>query len=379
MRFLNQTAQPTIRFGVIGLGYVAQSAILPAFSHTRKVAELTALISSDPTKLRELGARHGVTHLYDQTDFDAALAANTFDAVYIAVPNSCHCDFALRAAIAGKHILCETPLALTSAECKEMIRVAQEHHVRLMVGYRLHFERSNMRASAIVRSGEIGIPRIVDAVVSMQLEDESPRTRRQLFGGPMYDIGIYGINASRYLFRAEPIRVTALASELLDPRFSDVPALESAILDFGSGRLATITASYGSTLTSYFNVIGTAGTVRLSPAFDHNTPLTLEITTAAGVEREHYPTVDQFAPEIIEFARCITEHTEPESSGLEGLADVRIIEALERSASTGRRVELADFKKPRRPDLSQTAQIAPMKNSHPLVHAHPPGRSTRGG
>ncbi len=375
MRLLNHSARKRIRFGVVGLGYVAQTGVLPAFAHATQFAELTALISSDPVKLRELGSRHRVAHLYDQSDFDTALAAGTFDAVYIALPNSLHCDFALRAAIAGKHVLCEKPLALSSAECKEMIRVSQEHHIRLMVGYRLHFERSNMRAAAIIRSGEIGLPRIVDTVVSFPLDDESPRTRSELFGGPMYDIGIYGINAARYLFRAEPHRVTALASALNEPRFTDVPGLVSATLDFGSGRIATITASYGSTTTSYFNVIGTAGTVRLSPAFDLDTPLTLEVQTAAGTEREQYPMSDQFAPEIIEFCRCITEHTEPESSGLEGLADVRIIEAIERSAAGGHLIDLPDFKKPRRPDLTQTAQVPPARNHAPLVHARNHHRS----
>lgn len=358
----------------MGLGYVAQRAILPAFSHTGRFAELTTLISSDPIKLRDVGARYRVPHLFSLDEFDTALAADTFDAVYIALPNGLHCDFTLRAAIAGKHILCEKPLALTRSECTEMIRVAQEHHVRLMVGYRLHFERSNMRAAAIVRSGEIGTPRIVDAVISMQLSDESPRTRRELFGGPMYDIGIYGINAARYLFRSEPSRVVALSSTFNDARFTDIPALESAILDFGSGRVATLSASYGSTATSYFNVIGTAGTVRLSPAFDFEAALTLEVNTAGRVEREHYPVSDQFAPEIIEFARCITDHVEPESSGLEGLADVRIIEAIERSSATGRLTELGDFKKPRRPDLAQTSQIPPPKGVFPLVHARSPER-----
>ncbi len=368
VRFLNQHHSPRVRFAVVGLGYVAQRAILPAFSHTGRFAELTTLVSSDPVKLRELGARYRVSNLYSLDEFDTALAADTFDAVYITLPNALHCDFALRAAIARKHILCEKPLALTSGECKEMIRVTQEHHVRLMVGYRLHFERSNMRAAAIVRSGEIGTPRIVDAVVSMQLSEESPRTRRELFGGPMYDIGIYGINAARYLFRSEPCRVAALTSSFNDTRFTDIAGLESAVLDFGAGRIATISASYGSTATSYFNVIGTAGTVRLSPAFDFEHAPSLEVSTAGRVEREHYPISDQFAPEIIEFARCITDHVEPESSGLEGLADVRIIEAIERASATGRLVELGDFKKPRRPDLSQTAHIPPPKGSYPLVH-----------
>ena len=368
-----------VRFAVVGLGFIAQTAVLPAFTHAGRSAELAALISSDPVKLHELGQRYNVPHLYAQTDYDAALAADTFDAVYIALPNSLHCDFALRAAIAGKHILCENPLALTSWECTEMIRVCQEHHVRLMAGYRLHFERGNMRAAAIVRSGEIGAPRIVEGVFSMQVSAENARLHKEYFGGLMYDIGIFGINAARYLFRAEPRRVTALSSTPPDPRFSETPGLTTAILDFDGGRLAAITASYGSTPTSYFNVIGTAGTLRLSPAFDFSAPLHLELKTPERVEREYFPVGDQFAPEILEFARCILEHDEPESSGLEGLADVRIIEAIERASASGRVIELPDFKKPRRPDLAQTSHIAPAKDTPPLVHVHSPHRQSTEG
>lgn len=363
-----------VRFAVVGLGYLAQSGVLPAFSQTTRVAELTALISSDAEKLRLLGDHHAVPYLYTLDDFDHALAADTFDAVYITTPNSTHCDLALRAAIAGKHILVEPPLGLTSQECLEVIRVTQEHHVRLMVAYRLHFDRSNMRAAAVVRSGEIGSPRLVVALATLQLDDTNGRTTPGMFGGLMHTTGILGINAARYLFRAEPRRVAALTSNPPDPRFRDVTGLSTAILDFGQGRLATIAASYAAAPTSHLTIIGSCGAVRLEPAFDLRAPYHLEITSPSGTEREHFPVTDQFAPEIIEFARCIADHDEPEASGLEGLADVRIIEAIERAAITGRTIELPDFKKPRRPDITQTAAVPLHKRQYPLVNVRSPIR-----
>lgn len=363
-----------IRFAVVGLGYLAQTAVLPAFSPATGWARLTALISRYPDKLHELGDRYAVPYLYPLENYDSALAADTFDAVYITAPNALHCDLALRAAIARKHVLVEPPLGLTSAQCLEMIRVTQEHHVRLMVGYRLHFDRANMRAVAVVRSGEIGAPRIVSATVTLQLDDGNGRTDPGAFGGLMHTAGILGINAARYIFRSEPQRVTALTSNPNEPRFRDTPGLSGAILDFGGGRLATIAASYAAARTSHLSVIGTCGTLELEPAFEFPTPRHLVIRSLTGTEREHFPTTDQFAPELIEFARCITEHDEPETSGLEGLADVRIIEAIERSCVTGRTVELPDFKKPRRPDISQTAIVPPAKNHHPLINARAPER-----
>jgi len=358
------------------LGYLAQAAVLPAFSHATGWAKLTALISRYPDKLHDLGDRYAAPYLYPLENYDHALAAETFDAVYITAPNALHCDLALRAAIAGKHVLVEPPLGLTSAECLEIIRVTQEHHVRLMVGYRLHFDRGNMRAVAIVRSGEIGAPRIVSATVTLQLHEENGRTDPTAFGGLMHTTGILGINAARYIFRSEPHRVTALTSNPSELRFRDTPGLGGALLDFGGGRLASITASYAATPRSHLSVIGTCGTVELEPAFDFSSPRHLVACSLSGSEREHFPASDQFAPELIEFARCITEHDEPETSGLEGLADVRIIEAVERSSITGRTVELPDFKKPRRPDISQTSLIPPAKNKHPLIEAREPERRT---
>ena len=161
-----------IRYAVVGLGYISQAAVLPAFAHARRNSQLTALVSDDPQKREELSKRYGVELVYDYDRYDECLASGEVDAVYIALPNHMHRDFAVRAAEAGKHILCEKPLAVTEEECEDMIQAAERWGVRLMTAYRLHFDRANLEAIEIVRSGKLGEARVFDSVFTMQVKDE---------------------------------------------------------------------------------------------------------------------------------------------------------------------------------------------------------------
>src|SRR5688500_17124060 len=133
-----------VRYAVVGLGHFAQVAILPAFKHARDNSELVALVSDDPRKLKKLGNRYGVEARHSYEEYDALCASGEIDAVYIALPNSLHCDYAVRAAEAGVHVLCEKPMAVTADECEKMIEAARRNDVRLMVAYRLHFEEGNL-------------------------------------------------------------------------------------------------------------------------------------------------------------------------------------------------------------------------------------------
>ena len=139
---------------------------------------------------------------YDE--YEACLAE--VDAVYIALPNSMHAEYTLRAARAGVHVLCEKPMAVTAAECQRMIEACRQHHVKLMIAYRLHFETLNLKAIELVRRGQIGEPKFFNSSFSLTVRDGNIRTKAELGGGTLYDIGVYCINAARYLFRAEPAR-----------------------------------------------------------------------------------------------------------------------------------------------------------------------------
>src|SRR5258707_7118581 len=156
MKMTTSKHRRQIRYAVVGLGYIAQVAVLPAFAHARKNSRLTALVSGDPEKLKTLGRRYHVDHLFSYREYDDCLRSGMVDAFYIALPNHLHADYTIRAARAGIHVLCEKPMAVTEKECRAMIQAAERAGIKLMIGYRLHFEEANMTAVRIVRSGKLG-------------------------------------------------------------------------------------------------------------------------------------------------------------------------------------------------------------------------------
>jgi predicted dehydrogenase len=342
-----------VRFAVVGLGHIAQMAILPAFAHARKLCTLSALISDEERKLRALGRRYGVKERVGYHQYDDLLRSGAIDAVYIALPNDLHREFAVRAARAGVHVLCEKPLALDEEGCIEMIDAADRAGVKLMTAYRLHFERANMEAVELLRARRIGTPRYFHSLFGLQVRDAGNiRLQAERGGGPLFDLGVYCINAARYLFRAEPEEVLAMHGNNGEARFSEVPEMTAGLLRFPEDRLASFTCSFGSADVSTYRVVGTDGDLEVEPAFDYATGLAHRFTVEGRTRRRKYPKRDQFAPELLHFAECILEDREPEPSGREGLADVRVIRALLASAATGKAVRLSPFTKEKRPSLA---------------------------
>ena len=361
-----------IRYAVIGLGYFAQASVLPAFARLRN-SKLEAIVSGDRAKLDKVGDAYRVPHRVGYDELDALLRAGLVDAVYIVTPNSLHAEHAIRAARAGVHVLCEKPLAVTQQECSAIIEAAREAEVRLMVGYRLHFEPANLAAIQAIRSGRIGIPRCFDAVFTMQVRPGNVRLKADLGGGPLRDLGIYCVNAARYLFRDEPTEVIAFADRLpTDARFAEVDEHVSGMLRFSEGRLATFVAGFGAADVARCEVVGTSGTLRLDPAFHHAVPLKLEIKAEETIRRS-YKKRDQIAAEIGYFSDCILERIDPEPSGIEGMADVRILEALELSIQRHAPVAVEPMRDDRDPDPSQKRYVAPHPMPH-LVGASEPSR-----
>lgn len=364
-----------VRYAVVGLGYISQIAVLPAFQHAKENSELTALVSGDEEKLRELGRKYNVKHTYAYEQYGDCLASGEIDAVYIALPNNMHRAYTESAAQGGVHVLCEKPMAMDEAECVAMIEATREARVKLMIAYRLHFEEGNLRMAELANSGTIGEPRIFTSVFSQQVRDDNSRLKADLAGGALYDMGVYCINAARYLFRAEPTEVFAWnMSTANDKRFEEVPEMTSAMMKFPGNRVATFTSSFGATDRSVFEVIGTKGVLKMDPAYEMAQALKAEITVDGKTRRKSFSKRDQFAPELVYFSNCILNDKEPEPSGAEGLADVRIIQAILRSAGSGRPVPTEPVKIERRPkpeqEISKEAVSAPPK----MVKAAAPGR-----
>lgn len=363
-----------VRYAVIGLGYFSQKAILPAFANARKNSELVALVSDDPEKLRRLGRKYGAARGYSYDEYVKCLAEGGIDAVYIALPNDMHREFAVRAAKLGIHVLCEKPMALSERDCEEMIRAANEHHARMMIAYRLHLEPANLKAIEAVQSGEIGDPRFFSSAFSMQVKPGGIRTDKERGGGPVWDLGIYCINAARYLFRDEPIEVLArTATKAGDKRFSEVEEMASAIMTFPGDRQAVFTCSFGAADTSWYSVMGTKGYVHLNQAYDYAFPSTLHISKGGKMKSKEYQRKDQVAAELLYFSECVLDDKEPEPSGVEGLADVRIMRAIHESAKSGRPVQLERFEKRNRPS-EEMAISRPPAEQEDLFHAEAPTR-----
>jgi glucose-fructose oxidoreductase len=354
--------QKKIRYAVVGLGHIAQVAVLPAFAHAEN-SELAALVSDDPEKLEKLGRKYKVKARFTYDEYDRCLRSGVVDAVYIALPNHLHRGYTERAARAGVHVLCEKPLAVTEEDCLAMIRAAEENGVKLMVAYRLHFEEANLKTIDLVQQGKLGEPRLFDSVFTMTVKEGDIRLNpRELGGGTLYDIGIYCINAVRNIFGAEPMEVVAFSANNGDARFLQCEESTSAILRFpGRERLALFTCSFGAADVSTYRVVGTKGDLVMDPAYEYAAELKQRITLNGRTRERTFPKRDQFAPELLAFSECILTGAAPEPSGWEGLADVRVIRALYRSADTGQPVTLEPFDKDEdRPSLDQEIRRPPV-------------------
>lgn len=357
-----------IRYAVVGLGHIAQIAVLPAFAHARQNSALTALVSDDPEKLRQLSRRYHVKLTYSYDQYEECLRSGEIDAVYIALPNSMHAEYSIRAANAGVHVLCEKPMAVTERECQSMIRAARKHKIKLMIAYRLHFEEANLKAIEIVKSGKLGEPRIFDSLFGLQVKEGNIRTEAELGGGTLYDLGVYCINAARHLFQSEPTEVFAYSAARNDRRFKEIDEMTSALMRFPGDRTATFTTSFGSADAASYEIVGTKGKLRVDPAYEYAMALKHYLTIDGKSTSRTFARRDQFAPELIYFSDCILKNTEPEPSGEEGLADVRIVRALYRSAETRRRVTIKSMPIRKRPTLKQEKRRPPVGKPK-LIHA----------
>ncbi|MGZ3460378.1 MAG: Gfo/Idh/MocA family protein, partial [Archangium sp.] len=299
------------------------------------------------------------------------LALPEVDAVYIALPNSLHAEYAVRAARAGAHVLCEKPLALDENQCREMIRAAEDGDVKLMAAYRLHFETANLAAMEAVRKGRIGEPRLFSSSFSFQIQAPNIRIERDLGGGVLWDIGVYCINAARYVFRSEPQEVFAFRARGKDPRFAQTEEGMSAVLRFPEDKLASFNVSFGAASSASYQLVGTQGSLRLDNAYNYKGKMSFALETKGKKHERTLPERDQVGPEIAYFSDCILKDRAVEPDGWEGLADVRAIRALYASAESGRPVRLEPFEKRARPTGEQEQRLPPVQ-APGLVNVSPP-------
>jgi len=363
-----------IRYAVVGQGYFSQMAILPAFEHSKN-SELVALVSGHRDKLKKLGRRYRVKNLVTYEEYDDFLRSGQVDAVYIALPNWMHREYAERAARAGVHVLCEKPMAVHVEDCASMISTAEEMGVKLMVAYRLHFEEANLSAVDLISKGKIGDARIFNSVFSFPVKPDNIRANaEEMGGGPVYDIGIYCINASRYLFQAEPVEVFATAGDRKQGRNTRGHETVSVLMKFPDNRVASFTCSFGVASVGYYDVIGTKGEICLENSYEYYGDMYQSVTINEKSKERVFKTRDQIAPELDYFSNCVLKNLPIEPSGYEGMLDVMIIQAILRSLDSGMPVPLSLAPRKRRPTIEQAIRRPKLRKRPRLVKAEVPSK-----
>ena len=332
---LTGRAQPptTAAFGyaVVGLGRIAES-FLKGLRDSPTV-RVTALVSGDPAKAERLAKQYGVPHTCGYGDMNALRERPDIHAVYLALPVSMHREFTPHAAMAGKHVLVEKPMAGTAEDCRAMIASCRAAGVLLSVAYRCPYDPMHQRALALVQSGALGTLQRMESSFGFALDPDDWRRDAALGGGgSLYDVGIYPLNAARYFAGAEPVAATATAT-------TDAHGLEMAIdwvSRFPSGVEAYCRSSYLERLSADFSLHGTGGTLRLDPAFSHREPIRLRGTVTdpatgnALTVNETAPreTPSHFRLEAEALARSATEGAPLPTPGEDGLRDLEAMEAI---------------------------------------------------
>lgn len=325
-------------FAAVGLGGISE--IFMRACAASQSARITALVTGHPKEKGErYAAMYGIprSSIYTYAEYERLAENRDVDAVYIGLPNSMHCEYTVRAAAAGKQVLCEKPMAISSAECRRMIDACAKAKVKLMIAYRVQYDPTWIEGIQRIRDGWIGeLESFQGGFFNQQPEGVWRLNRRLGGGGSLLDVGIYPLNAIRHITGEEPAAYTAVAATRdHSGRFAEVEQSLEWTMKMPSGILASCGCSYGQDGPSFLTINGDKGFLQFEPAFLYDG---VHLTGRAGGE-----TVDlrgtgkmpfQFAIEADSFARCVWEDRQPEADGEEGLKDLMAIEAIYRAAGT---------------------------------------------
>ena len=330
-------------WAIVGLGSLSINQILPAFAKCEK-SRVVALVSGHRDKAERLALRYGVDAkaIYSYENYDSLRDNPDVDVIYIVLPNGMHAEYTIRGHQAGKHVLSEKPMANTPAECEGMIAAARKAGRKLMVAYRCRYEPYNQAMIKMARELEFGPMKVILADHGFNIGDPTQwRLKKTLAGGgSLMDIGIYSLQAARYVSGEEPVEVNAMMySTPGDERFKEVEETINFQLRFPSGVLANCTSSYGYWGQNRYRVVGTKGWFELEPATNYSN-LRMRVRKGNGTEERDLPVRDHFALEMDHMSECVQENKDPLTPGEEGLRDLKIMMAIYEAARSGRTVKL---------------------------------------
>lgn len=325
---------------LVGLGNYSHAALKPALRLTTK-AKLKGIVTGTPTKAAEWSKTFGLptTHVYDYNTFDQIADNKDIDIVYIVLPNFMHAEYTIRALEAGKHVICEKPMAMNVAECKQMIAASKQANRKLSIGYRLHYEKHHQEAMRLGRDQPFGRINFIESSFAYHLSDPGlwRLSKEKGGGGAIMDLGVYPIQACRYITGEEPSAVTAQAFVRDRSRFKDIYESFFWQFEFPSGIIANCSTSYSSYVDRLY-VSCYDGWFRLHPSFNGRGTLGESSNGAMNLKK-----VNQQAVHMDDFAKSILEDSPLRVEATQGLQDLRIIEAIMQSAEQGVRLAIPNL------------------------------------
>jgi xylose dehydrogenase (NAD/NADP) len=331
-------ADQKFRWGIVSTARIARTRFVPGVRAGRE-GEVVAIASRDAGRAQAVAAELGIPRAYGS--YEALLADPQVDGVYVALPNGLHPEWTIKAAGAGKHVLCEKPAARRRADAERMVAACRRAGVLLMEAFMYRHHPQHARVLDLIRGGAIGEPVYVRASFCFFMAEErraarDVRLQPALDGGALMDVGCYAVNAARYIFGAEPL--AASAQQRLAPRFG-VDTAFAAVLRFPGERLALIDGSFDAAGTQRYEVAGPGGTILVERAFlPGNSPAAIHVNAGGERRTEMVTSPDQYALEADHFARSVRAgRLLPPAE--DGLAQAAVIEALYESAAMGREIK----------------------------------------
>jgi predicted dehydrogenase len=330
--------QKKLGVALVGLGYYAEFKLATALAETSN-CYLAGAVTGTPAKVEKWKAKFNIPdkNFYNYQNFDKIADNKDIDIVYVVLPNGMHHEFVIRAAKAGKHVICEKPLANSVKECQEMIDACKKANVKFSVGYRLHFEPFTQEAMRVGQQKVFGKVKFVESSMGFKIGDPNQwRLKKSLAGGgAMMDVGVYAIQGARYSTGEEPISVTAQEYKTDPVKFKEVDETIFWQMEFPSGAVSNSVTSYASHTERLF-ISAETGWLELRPAFGYG-PLAGK-TSQGPLDLPH---VNHQAKQLEDFAQCVLDNKESSVSGEEGLRDMKVVEAIYKSIATGKKVKIA--------------------------------------
>ncbi len=331
-----------IGYAVIGLGAISERAVLPAFRHATK-SKLVAVVSGDENKARRLKSRFGAVDYYTYHDLAFCLSHPQVDAVFIATANHTHAEYTLRAAAAGKHVLCEKPMETNVEDCARMIEGCRAAGVRLMIAYRKYFEPASLALKKLIAGRKLGRLKLIQSGFTIRLPQNLKSgawhlDSKMAGGGSLMDLGVYCVNTARWLAGSEPVEAVAQTWTSDPGRFKEVEENIAFQLRFPRGLMLQASSSFGAAQSSFLQVNGEEGWATLNPAYPYDEARRLFGVVQGRWIEKRFKVMDEFALELDAFSDCIRRGRDPEPDGRCGLRDVAVMKAIYRSARENRPV-----------------------------------------